>query len=38
LKKDFPNKIIIGSIMAAHAQNDWEELAKLAEKAQFDIL
>ena len=38
LKKDFPEKIIVGSIMASYDQNDWEELAKMSERAQFDIL
>lgn len=38
LKKDFPNKVIIGSIMASHKQEDWEELAKLAASSSFDIL
>lgn len=38
LKKDYPNKVIIGSIMAAHAQQDWQELAKMSEYAKFDIL
>lgn len=38
LKKDFPNKVIIGSIMAAPKQEDWEELAKMSQRANFDIL
>lgn len=38
LKKDFPNKVIIGSIMASHNQEDWEELAKLSASSSFDIL
>ena len=38
LKKEFPNKIIIGSIMASHAEQDWKDLAKLSQHANFDIL
>lgn len=38
LKKDFPNKVIIGSIMASQKQEDWEELAKLSASSSFDIL
>ena len=30
LKKDFPNKFIIGSIMASFNKEDWIELTKLA--------
>lgn len=38
LKKDFPHKVLIGSIMASYAQEDWEALAKMSAKAGFDIL
>jgi len=38
LKKDFPGKIVIASIMAAHIKKDWEELATMAEKAGADAL
>lgn len=38
LKKDFPNKVIIGSVMASHNQQDWEDLGKLCAHAKFDII
>lgn len=37
LKKDFPNKIIIASIMG-QTEEEWTELAKLAEQSGADIL
>ena len=38
LKKDFPHKVLIGSIMAAPVKEDWQELTKLANDANFDLL
>jgi len=38
LKKDFPNKVIVGSIMAAFHQKDWEELAAMCVDAKFDVV
>ncbi|RWS08476.1 dihydropyrimidine dehydrogenase-like [NADP(+)] [Dinothrombium tinctorium] len=38
LKKDFPTKIIIASIMCSYNENDWKELAKKAEKSGADAL
>ncbi|XP_041359086.1 dihydropyrimidine dehydrogenase [NADP(+)]-like [Gigantopelta aegis] len=38
LKKDFPEKIVIASIMCAHDEKDWTELAKMAEKSGADAL
>lgn len=38
IKKDFPDKILIGSIMAGYSQKDWEELTKMASAAPFDAL
>jgi dihydropyrimidine dehydrogenase (NADP+) len=38
MKKEFPNKILIGSIMAAPIQKDWEELAEMCDKAGFDAI
>jgi len=38
LKKDFPNKVIVGSIMAAYNIQDWQDLAKLCVEADFDIV
>lgn len=38
LKKDFPEKILIGSIMAGNNQKDWEELVEMCNTAPFDAL
>ncbi|GBM46661.1 Dihydropyrimidine dehydrogenase [NADP(+)] [Araneus ventricosus] len=38
LKKDFPDHIIIASIMCAFDEQDWTNLAKLAEEAGADAL
>jgi dihydropyrimidine dehydrogenase (NADP+) len=36
IKKDFPEKILVGSIMAGFNKEDWIELVKLANTAPFD--
>ncbi|XP_078264409.1 dihydropyrimidine dehydrogenase [NADP(+)]-like isoform X2 [Rhinoraja longicauda] len=38
LKADFPNNIIVASLMCTHNKNDWTELAKMAEDAGADAL
>lgn len=38
LKKDFPTKIIIASIMCVYNREDWTELAKMAEACGADAL
>ncbi|XP_015119974.1 dihydropyrimidine dehydrogenase [NADP(+)] [Diachasma alloeum] len=38
LKRDFPGKIVIASIMCSYDEADWTELAKLAESAGADGL
>lgn len=38
LKQDFPKQILIASIMASYNQEDWVELAKMAEEAGADAL
>ncbi|XP_017767317.1 PREDICTED: dihydropyrimidine dehydrogenase [NADP(+)] [Eufriesea mexicana] len=38
LKKDFPTKIIIASIMCSYNREDWTELAQKAETAGADAL
>ncbi|CAH3165814.1 unnamed protein product [Porites lobata] len=38
LKKDFPDKILIASIMCGYSKEDWTELAKMAEKSGADAL
>lgn len=38
LKKDFPSKIIIASIMCSYNKADWTELAQKAEAAGSDAL
>mgnify|MGYP000944172152 CR=1 FL=1 len=37
LKKDFPNKVLIASIMGAN-EKEWEDLARLATEAGADML
>ncbi|CAD5111842.1 DgyrCDS1106 [Dimorphilus gyrociliatus] len=38
LKRDFPKKVIIASIMCSYNEQDWVELAQMAEKAGADLL
>ncbi|XP_046578093.1 dihydropyrimidine dehydrogenase [NADP(+)]-like isoform X1 [Haliotis rubra] len=38
LKKDFPDRIVIASIMCGYSKEDWTELAQMAEKAGSDAL
>ena len=38
MKKDFPDKVLIGSIMASYSEQDWDELARMCVIADFDIL
>ncbi|XP_077285570.1 dihydropyrimidine dehydrogenase su(r) isoform X2 [Arctopsyche grandis] len=38
LKRDFPTKIVIASIMCSYNQEDWIELAQRAEKSGADAL
>lgn len=38
LKKDFPKKIVIASIMCAFDKDDWQKLAKIAQDAGADAL
>ncbi|XP_003738053.1 dihydropyrimidine dehydrogenase [NADP(+)] [Galendromus occidentalis] len=38
LKRDFPDHVVIASIMCAYIQEDWIELAKLAEASGADAL
>lgn len=38
LKKDFPDRIVIASIMCGFIQEDWVKLAKLSEEAGSDAL
>ena len=38
LKRDFPDKIVIASIMCGFKKEDWFELAQAAEKAGADAL
>ncbi|XP_066997370.2 dihydropyrimidine dehydrogenase [NADP(+)] [Anabrus simplex] len=38
LKRDFPDKIVIASIMCAYNPEDWTELSKMAEAAGSDAL
>ena len=38
IKRDFPEKIVISSIMCSYDKNDWQELAKMAEASGTDAL
>uniref|UniRef100_A0A3Q2VX81 Dihydropyrimidine dehydrogenase [NADP(+)] n=1 Tax=Haplochromis burtoni TaxID=8153 RepID=A0A3Q2VX81_HAPBU len=38
LKKDFPNNVVISSIMCGYNEEDWTELAKMAEESGADAL
>ncbi|XP_060088194.1 dihydropyrimidine dehydrogenase [NADP(+)] isoform X2 [Heteronotia binoei] len=38
LKMDFPDKIVIASIMCSYNKDDWTELSKMAEAAGADAL
>uniref|UniRef100_A0A673BX02 dihydropyrimidine dehydrogenase (NADP(+)) n=1 Tax=Sphaeramia orbicularis TaxID=375764 RepID=A0A673BX02_9TELE len=38
LKKDFPNNVVISSIMCSYNKEDWTELAKMAEESGADAL
>lgn len=38
LKRDFPTKVVIASIMCTYNEEDWTELAKRAEVAGADML
>eukprot|EP01027_Heterolobosea_sp_BB2_P012612 GEZU01018261.1.p1 GENE.GEZU01018261.1~~GEZU01018261.1.p1 ORF type:complete len:1036 (-),score=376.97 GEZU01018261.1:102-3209(-) len=38
LKQQFPDRIVIASIMCAFIKEDWEELAKMAEASGADAL
>ena len=38
LKKEFPNKVLIGSIMASHVENDWKELTEFCNYGNFDAV
>jgi dihydropyrimidine dehydrogenase (NADP+) len=38
LKADFPDRIVIASIMCSFVKEDWQKLAKMAEEAGSDAL
>ncbi|XP_074642394.1 dihydropyrimidine dehydrogenase [NADP(+)]-like isoform X2 [Tubulanus polymorphus] len=38
LKRDFPTKIVIASIMCGYSKEDWTKLSKMAEDAGSDAL
>ncbi|XP_022645560.1 dihydropyrimidine dehydrogenase [NADP(+)]-like isoform X2 [Varroa destructor] len=38
LKKDYPDHVIIASIMCSYSEHDWVELAKMAEASGADAL
>lgn len=38
IKKDFPDRVIIASIMCSYDKNDWQELAKMTEAAGPDAI
>ncbi|XP_026728900.1 dihydropyrimidine dehydrogenase [NADP(+)] [Trichoplusia ni] len=38
LKRDFPNKVIIASIMCSYDEEDWTQLSRMAEASGADAL
>ncbi len=38
IKRDFPNQIVIASIMCSYDKEDWQTLAKMAAEAGPDAL
>ncbi|XP_064387125.1 dihydropyrimidine dehydrogenase [NADP(+)]-like [Halichondria panicea] len=38
LKRDFPSKIVIASLMCGYSEDDWTQLCKMAEEAGADAL
>lgn len=38
LKKEFPNKILVGSLMATYNEADWRELTRMCKDAKFDFI
>lgn len=38
LKRDFPNKVVIASVMCGYSKEDWTELCQASEKAGADAL
>ena len=38
MKKDFPDRIIIASIMCSFDKDDWQELTKMAVESGADAL
>jgi dihydropyrimidine dehydrogenase (NADP+) len=38
LKKDFPNKVVIASVMCGYSKEDWTELCQASERAGADAL
>ena len=38
IKKDFPDKILIASLMCGFNKDDWIELTKMTNTAPFDMI
>jgi len=38
IKKDYPNHVLIGSLMARYIKEDWIEITKMANEAPFDLV
>lgn len=38
IKADFPEKVVIASIMASYDKDDWTNIAKMAEESGADAL
>ena len=38
IKRDFPDRIVIASIMCSYCKEDWQELAKMAQASEADAL
>ncbi len=37
LKREFPDRVLIGSLMAKHVESEWKELTRLANEGDFDF-
>ncbi|EGR27432.1 hypothetical protein IMG5_196150 [Ichthyophthirius multifiliis] len=38
IKKDYPNKILIGSLMAGNNEQDWYDIVEKTKEAPFDMI
>lgn len=38
IKQDYPDRIVIASIMCSYNKEDWQQLAKMAQESTADAL